>query len=157
MASTAPQGLGSRQARRPPPAPSHPHLHMQQPQVCDTPEREQIVSPVASTHFGTWHFLCDLLAGYSLLFASDVTARIFVHTSCAPCAGGNPSQSFKEAALNDPFADLGNVRATQPAAPQTTPPLREVSPTQQRINLGALPAPWLLVIRCGLVCKRQRA
>jgi hypothetical protein len=61
-------------------------------------------------------------------------------TSYASCAGGNPSQSFKEAALNDPFADLGNVRATQPAAPQTTPPLREVSPTQQRINLGALPA-----------------
>lgn len=51
-------------------------------------------------------------------------------------AGGNPTQSFKEAALADPFADLGSVRAA-PAQPQTTPPLREVSPTQQRINLGA--------------------
>ena len=76
----------------------------------------------------------------SLLVAPDAAACFIAQTSCAPCAGGNPSQSFKEAALNDPFADLGNVRATQPTVPQTTPPLREVSPTQQRINLGALPA-----------------
>ncbi len=55
-------------------------------------------------------------------------------------AGGNPTQSFKEAALADPFADLGSVRAAS-AQPQTTPPLREVSPTQQRINLGAFVCP----------------
>ena len=65
-------------------------------------------------------------------------ARVCVHkspsTSLAGPNGMQQSRSFKEAALNDPFADLGPVAKPQTA--QTTPPLREVSPTQQRINLG---------------------
>lgn len=46
------------------------------------------------------------------------------------------SHSFKgEAALNDPFASLGPIA---PSAPQISPPLKEVSPSQkQKFNLGA--------------------
>ena len=57
------------------------------------------------------------------------------------------SQSFKnEAALHDPFAELGPIAQ---AAPQVSPPLKEVSPTQQqKYNLGAmLPRPcteWIM-------------
>jgi hypothetical protein len=76
MASTAPLGSASRQARRPLPAPSPPHPHMQQPQVRDSPERKQFVSPVASTQCGTWHFLCCLPARCRLLNACHTAACV---------------------------------------------------------------------------------
>ncbi len=49
------------------------------------------------------------------------------------------SQSFKnEAALHDPFAELQPIQSSAgPAAMQVSPPLKELSPGQQKYNLGA--------------------
>ena len=51
------------------------------------------------------------------------------------------SQSFKnEAALHDPFAELQPISSSagpSSAAVQVSPPLKELSPGQQKYNLGA--------------------
>ena len=61
---------------------------------------------------------------------------------CLPAAYANStalSQSFKnEAALHDPFAELQPIQSSAgPAAVQVSPPLKELSPGQQKYNLGA--------------------